>query len=78
MRNRNTPASPGAKEGGFDHNVDRYPAAAKGLRRILDEGTLPDGPIERLEVTFLASGEATYRVWEPRAEDSEGGYLAPE
>lgn len=59
-----------------DHNQDRYPKAVEGLRRIVQSAELPDGPIERLEVTFLASGEATYRVWEPRAEVSEGGYLA--
>jgi len=36
---------------------------------------LPNGPVERLEITTLASGEATYRVWEPRADEPIGGYL---
>ena len=47
------------------------------MQRILKEAELPEGTIERLEVTFLASGEGTYRVWPARAEDPEGGYLPP-
>jgi hypothetical protein len=48
------------------------------MRRIIESADLPDTPIERLEVNFLASGDATYRFWLPRAEDSEGGYIPPE
>jgi len=59
-----------------DTDRDRYPTAVNLLRRIIQEGELPTGPIERLEVTCLASGEATYRVWEPRSEDADGGYLS--
>ena len=62
----------------FDHNVDRYPNFDKAMRRIMRDAELPSGPIERLEVTFLASGEATYRVWAARAEEPDGGYLPPE
>lgn len=58
-----------------DPNVDRYPTLVKAMRRIIEEGDFEDGPIERLEVTCLASGEATYRYWPARAEDPEGGYL---
>lgn len=61
----------------LDHNVDRYPTFVQGIRRILQEGDFEDIPIDRLEVRFLASGEATYRYWAPRAEDAEGGYLPP-
>jgi len=60
------------------HDTDRYPRALQGLRRVVEEANLPEGPIERLEVTFLANGDATYRVWEPRAEESVGGFLAGE
>lgn len=54
---------------------DKYPTARKGIQRVLDEGEIPNGSIERLEVTFLADGSATYRVWTPRAEEPDGGYL---
>jgi hypothetical protein len=59
----------------FDPNVDRYPDFRECLRRIMAAEDLPKGPIERLELTTLASGEATYRVWQPRALEPEGGYL---
>jgi hypothetical protein len=61
----------------LDHNVDRYPDARTAIRRVAQEAVLPEGPIERLEFTFLAGGEATYRVWAARAEEPEGGYLPP-
>lgn len=61
----------------FDHNRDRYPTFDTAMQRILDEADIPYEYIERLEVTFLASGEATYRVWAPRADESDGGYLPP-
>lgn len=59
-----------------DHNTDRYPNVEDVFALILEEEDLPPGPIERLEVTCLASGEATYRVWEPRAEEPTGGYFS--
>lgn len=66
------------QEAPFDPDVDRHPDFNRAMRRILQEADIPDGPIERLEVFFHASGDATYRIWAPRAEDSEGGYLPPE
>lgn len=68
---------PDQQQAEIDPNVDRYPNFVQGMRRILQEADIDDRPIERLEVTFLASGEATYRVWEPRSDDYEGGYLGP-
>jgi len=61
----------------FDHNKDRYPDAKKALARIQQEGNLPRGGVERLEVSFFADGALTYRVWEARAEEPDGGYLPP-
>jgi hypothetical protein len=61
----------------FDTNEDRYPSFFEVLRRVMDETDLPDGPVERLEVTCLASGEATYRVWAAREIEPQGGYLQP-
>lgn len=57
------------------HNVDRYPTFRQAISKIMEEGNLPQGPIERLEVTALASGEVTYRWWAPRALEPEGGYF---
>lgn len=62
---------------GLDTDSDRYPSFVAGMRRILQEASIPDVPIDRLEVNFLANGECTYRYWEARAEESDGGVLAP-
>lgn len=59
----------------YDHNADHYPDAVTGLRRVIQEADLPDGPIEYLEVAWLANGSGTYRVRAPRAEETQGGYL---
>lgn len=67
-RSKNTSRAPEG-EPGFDPDVDRFPGAVDGLRRIIQEGVLPEGPIDRLEVSFLASGEVAYRWREPRAEE---------
>jgi hypothetical protein len=61
----------------FDHNKDRFPKWREALRRILEEGEIEDIEIERIEVTFLASGEATCRVTEPRSDVTDGCYLPP-
>lgn len=61
----------------FDHNQDRHPTFDQVMQRISHEADLPTGPVERLEVNCLASGELTYRWWTPRAEEPEGGYLGP-
>lgn len=57
--------------------VDRYPEFREGLRRILDEAEPPEGTVERLEVTFLANGEATYRMYLRGFDEPEGGVLPP-
>jgi hypothetical protein len=62
--------------GELDHNVDRYPSLLDVLTQIVEDDAIPDTAIERLEITALASGQATYRYWEPRAEDPEGGVLS--
>lgn len=60
-----------------DHDSDRYPDTEKALRRILEESDIPKGPVDRLEVNVHADGSITYRSRAPRAEDWDGGYLAP-
>jgi hypothetical protein len=63
-------------EGNFDADQDRYPTLTEVLSRILDDSDLVALSVERVEVSLHASGEATYRVWEPRAEEPLGGYYA--
>lgn len=58
-------------------NEDRYLTFRQAIDRVLDEGDIPDEPVERLEIACLASGDATYRYWTARAEEPEGGYLPP-
>lgn len=62
----------------FDHNVDRYPALEDIFAKVLERLDVPELTVERVEVTALASGEATYRVWPAREEDPETGYISPE
>ena len=59
----------------IDPNEDRYPELDQVLSQARQHDDWPEGPVERIEITCLASGEATWRVWEPRAEDPLGGYI---
>jgi hypothetical protein len=62
--------------GGVDTDLDRYPILRDVLAALDANEDIPDTPIERLELTALASGEATYRYWPARAEESEGGAMS--
>lgn len=55
-----------------DHNVDRYPKLKKVLSDLQQSDEIPDVPIDRLEVTTLANGEANARWWTARAEEPDG------
>lgn len=57
---------------------DRYPSAHHALHAVINADDFPEGPVERIEVYCLASGEATWRVWEARAEEPQGGHLSEE
>lgn len=61
-----------------DTDSDRYPTLRRVMWRITKESPLLDQDVERVEINLLASGEATYKVWAPRADEADGGYLAPE
>lgn len=61
----------------FDPEVDRYPSIHGVIDQVLGEDHFPDGPIERLEITCQASGDANWRAWPARAEEPEGGYFPP-
>ena len=54
---------------------DRYPTLNKVVRMVLADAELANDTVERIEITTTASGEATYRVWAPRAEEFTGGYF---
>jgi hypothetical protein len=71
-------AKPGKEKPSFDPDKDRYPELEAVLSAVLASDEIPSGPIERLEVTSLASGEATARVWTPRAEEPLGLYFGPD
>lgn len=54
---------------------DRFPSARKALHALQQHDDFPKGPVERIEINLVASGEATYRIWEPRADEPVGGLL---
>jgi hypothetical protein len=72
MRNQEKTGKAGSGQAARKTDVDRYPDWADALRRIVAEADLPEGPIERLEVTTLANGDITCRIWPARAEEPEG------
>lgn len=71
-----TQAQGAGGSGDFDPNADRYPDPRRVFPRVLEDPDYPEGDVERIEMTFLANGEATYRVWAARAEDAVGGVLS--
>jgi hypothetical protein len=75
MRNQETSSTQPGELTLAQANEDRYPKLTRVLQRIAGEADLPTGAIERLEVTCLANGDATYRVWPARAEEPVGGFL---
>ena len=58
-----------------DPSADRYPDINEVIVAAQQDEDFPEGPVERFEVTALASGEGTWRVWPARAEEPIGGYL---
>ena len=58
-----------------DTDQDRYPNLKQCLQQIGNSTEFADRSVERLEFHFFANGEATYRFWEPRALEPEGGYI---
>lgn len=63
----------------FDPTVDHYQPIRKVIQRVLQESEFPTGDVERVEITCLANGECTYRVWPARAEEPvQGTYMNPD
>jgi cellulase/cellobiase CelA1 len=59
-----------------DEFGDRYPDPLSVIERVVHEDDFPSGDVERIEITMVASGEATWRVWAARAEEPVGGVIA--
>lgn len=59
----------------FDPTQDRYADINKAIALAMDSEDWPEGPVERFEVTCLASGEVTFRVWPVRAVEPIGGHF---
>lgn len=77
MRTNEEPANTPENEQPEVDTSDKYPTAVEGLRRVLEEADFGDVPCELIHVEFLGSGEAVWRMREPRAEEGTGGYLPP-
>lgn len=58
-----------------DTEQDRFPNVFEVLQRMISDSELTDGPVQLIEITTFASGEACYRVWPARAEEPEIGYF---
>jgi hypothetical protein len=61
-----------------DTDADRYPKLSSVLNKIQHHVASEIDHVERVEVYCFASGEASYRVWLPKAEDPEIGTFPPE
>lgn len=57
------------------HEIDRYPNPEDVWANMVEHPDFPTGNIERVEITGLANGEATWRVWPARAEEPVGGHF---
>lgn len=57
---------------------DNYPDLMETLHLLPEQEDFPTGQVERVEVYLRASGDATWRVWTPRADEPIGGYISPD
>lgn len=54
---------------------DRHEKFSDVLSRVIHEKSFPKGQVVRFEITLLANGESTYRVWTKDQEEPwEGTY----
>lgn len=57
----------------IDTDQDRYPDMRGLVQRVTSEPNFPDGDIDRIEITALGNGDATWRVWPAKSEEPVGG-----
>lgn len=60
----------------MEEHGDRFLEARDAVDRVVNEDDFPAGPFERLEIHAHGSGDVTWRVWTPRAEEPVGGFVA--
>ena len=60
----------------LDTETDHFPSIAKALHQIANEASAHGGQPEHLEIHFLASGEATWRMWIKGEEETVGNVLS--
>jgi hypothetical protein len=58
-----------------DTDTDRYPDLREAIQRFLQSDNVPEGSVERVELTFLANGEGNCRIWAARAEEPDSVFL---
>lgn len=71
----NMPRTPERESEQLDFNSDRFPSVRKALHQIADEADTYDGQPEHLEIHFLASGEATWKMWIKGRDETVGNVL---
>lgn len=59
-----------------DPETDRYPTFDQAIKAVKEHDDFPDGPVERVEIVCHASGEASWRIYTPRAEEPRIGFKA--
>lgn len=57
----------------FDPDRDYYPDLNTVIQSAFGHEDWPTGKIERFEVTCLANGQGTWRVWPARGDEFVGG-----
>jgi hypothetical protein len=70
-----TPKSDRESTSNVDTDQDRYPTLGRVLSLISEDIDFEGVRVQRVEITCLANGDATYRWWRPRAEEPEGGFF---
>jgi hypothetical protein len=53
---------------------DRYPDIREVLQDVLNDPDFPEGPVDRIDIMCLGTGEATYRVWPAHSDEHLSGY----
>jgi hypothetical protein len=73
-KNRQTAQAPES----VDLTSDRHPKLEKVLAAIDADPELETLTVERIEIYANAGGDASVRVWTPRAEEPSVGYYTPD
>lgn len=72
MRRRQTPDEAPSDSNGFDPEADNHQDYKEVLARAEQEQDFPVSLVERVEISCLANGDATVRVWAVRSDEAIG------